>query len=470
MNFKKEKRIEKKVEKKIGYEAKQDERDLKEIWRRVKKRDFSGNTGLVIKNSIYQLSTQIIAKIGALIFTIILARLLMPELFGLYNLALSTILVFVAFSQLGLSQAIVTFISKELGKKGKKTLSYLIYFGKIKASLVLASAIFLLTLSGFIANNFYQKPIFLALLAGSLYIIFVQAVSFLQYLAQASNSFKGVLQKEIVFQVLRVILVPLIIILSINHSISDEKTLMLVILSLALSLFLTSIFLFFDINKIYFKKYKEKNKKLSKNQKKSVNKFVIATAVLALSGLFFNYIDKIMLGRFVEAEFIGYYTAAFSLVGALIPIVSFSAIVLLPIFSRLKGKRLERGFKKSMKLTLGLSIVLFMIVLLIAPQAISLIYGGEYTLSIGILRILSLLLVILPLTGIYTTYFVSNKKPQTVAKLLIFTTMLNIVLNYLLITYLVRYGDLSAVYGVSTATLISQGVLLVGLILKRKNA
>src|SRR3972149_4620205 len=92
-------------------------RDFFDIFRRLKNRDFSGNTGLAIKNSIYQFSTNFVLKIGSLVFTVIIARLLMPELFGLYNLALSTILIFFVISNMGIGPALVRFVSKELEKR-----------------------------------------------------------------------------------------------------------------------------------------------------------------------------------------------------------------------------------------------------------------------------------------------------------------------------------------------------------------
>ena len=108
---------------------------IKDIFRRIRKRDFSGNTGLVIKNSIYQFSTNLVTKIGSLIFVIILARMLMPELFGLYSLALSTILIFVAFSELGIGQTLIRFVSKEFGKN-KNPKFYVVYLAKLKLFLI----------------------------------------------------------------------------------------------------------------------------------------------------------------------------------------------------------------------------------------------------------------------------------------------------------------------------------------------
>jgi len=455
--------------KNLKKELKQDKSDIKNIWNRIRKRDFSGNTGLAIKNSVYQTLTNIVAKGGSFIFTIILARLLMPELFGLYSLALSTIIIFATFSELGISNTLIRFISKELGKKQRKLRAHMLYLGKIKAFLVLLCAIILIVSANYLANNFYQKPIFLALLAGGLYLIFIQITGFLQCLLQASNNFISIFKREIVFQIFRIVLVPLAVIFAIKYTLPDEVNLMLVIFFLAIALFLASIFLFFDAKKIYSKKLKEeKISKLSKNQKSNLNKFFIATSALVLSGVFFGNIDRVMLGKFVGAEFIGYYTVAFSLIGALSTLIGFSAIVLLPIFSRLKGKRLEIGFRKSRKITLWVSMGAFLVTLILAYVVILVIYGNEYIPATNILRLLSLLILILPAIAIYQTYYISQGKPKKVAKLLITATILNIILNYILITSLLPYGHLAATYGAAIATLLSQGFYLGGLIRGRR--
>lgn len=446
---------------------KKEENDFLEIWRRIKKRDFSGNTGLVVKNSIYQVSTQFIAKIGSLIFTIILARLLMPELFGLYSLALSTILIFSAISNLGIGETLIRFVSREMGrKKQERAKAYISYFGKIKLFLVFISILILLFSAKFISETFYQKPLFLALIAGSLYIIFFEVVTFLGFILQASNYFKGIFHKEIIFQVLRLLLVPSAILLALKYSLSNEKILFYLVLMLAFSYLFTALFMFF-ISSIKVNFIQSKKEKLKPRQNKEANKFLFVTAVLVLSGMFFSYIDKIMLGRFVAAEFIGYYAAALSLVWALSSLIGFG-VVLLPIFSRIKSRRLEKGLKKSVGIVFSLGFLLFLVTLLLAPLAVLIIYGPAYNLSVNLLRLFSLLLIPIPLIGIYSVYFMSKGKPQIVAKLLVFSTIINIFLNYILITSFLKYGDLAAVFGAGIATLISHAFYLSGLLIVKK--
>ncbi len=442
---------------------KEEKGDIKEIFRRIKKRDFSGNIGLAIKNSLYQFSTSIVAKIGSLIFTIILARLLMPELFGLYSLALSTILIFGAFSELGVNSTLVRYVSKFLGKNNnKKAKEYVIYLGKLKIVLIFISAFLLLITSRFISEVYYQKPLFLALVAGVFYILFINLMSLFSSILQASNYFRGVFYQEIIFQIARVILVPLAVIYTLKISLSNEIILFYVIIGLSVSYLFSSLYLSIIIKKksLFLK---ADNSGLSLKNRKEVNHFLIPISIIVLSGVFFGNIDKIMLGRFVGAEFIGYYTAAFGLIGALVSLAGFGGIVLLPIFSRMKRKSLERAVKRSLKIVFLLCLILFGLTVLVSGFAVRIIYGQEYLLSTNVLRLLSALLLIIPITGIYIAYFMSKNNPKIIAKLLITSTIINITLNYFLITSLLKFGDFYAVIGACVATLISQGIYLAGL-------
>ena len=293
---------------------KEEKKDIKEIYRRFWKRDFSGNTGQAIKNSAYSFSTILVQKIGAIIFTIIIARLLMPELFGLYSLALTTIGLFAIISDLGISSTLIRFFSKELAKNKPNTWGYYDHLLKIKFLLTFFASLILILSSYWIANIYYDKPIFYALLAGGLYIFITSFLSFFESIYQSFNNFKKSLMRESIFQVLRLIIIPLIIIFSLKFS--ENILLLNILLGLSFCYLIALIFLF-------IKRPILSGKNLNKEQKKQVNKFILPLIAIALSGVFFVSIDKIMLGHFVSAEFIGYYAAAFSLIGAVMGFLSF---------------------------------------------------------------------------------------------------------------------------------------------------
>ena len=311
-----------------------EETEVKSIFSRIKNRNFKGTEGQAIKNSSFQFTTIVIAKIGALLFTILIARMLMPELFGLYVLALSTIVLFASFSDLGVGAALMTFVSKSLGKNNfKKAKAYFRQLAKYKFYLVILSSIILISLAYWVSNGYYDKPIFFALLAGGLYIPIFSFISFFESLYKANNNFRFPLIKEIIVQCLRFALVPLAIFFFLRGALSNEAIIAGVILVLVFcyscALFILT---FFSRKKLGFLRSQKQN--LTKKEKKHLNMFILPLTATALSGVFFGYIDTIMLGHFVSSEFIGYYGAAFGLIASASAVISFTGIALFPIFSR----------------------------------------------------------------------------------------------------------------------------------------
>jgi len=440
-------------------------REVQGVLGKVKRRDFSGNTGQAVKNSSYQLATTLFAKIGSLLFTIILARMLMPELFGLYSLALSTIILIALFSDLGIGTAMLTFISKSLGRGDKgKAKGYFYFLLKYKIYLTLISSSILLITSYFIANYYYNKPIFYALLAGALYIPIVTLQGYFTSAFQAENNFRYPMIKEIIFQFSRLSLVPLILIYILNFP--KSIIISIIILTLIFCHLLALLFLGVTfIKKISF--LKTVPKRLNKKEKKNLKQFIIPLSIIIFSGLFFGYIDTIMLGHYVEGTFLGYYGATLGLIGAAAAIISFIPAAIFPIFSRLHGKNLERVFRKTRFVIVIISLIAAAITFLIAPYTL-LIYGKEYLPALQLMKLFSLLLIISPLAGIYNCYFISRGKTHIIAKLLIFSTVLNIFLNWFFITSGLKFGMLQAVIGAGIATIISRSTYLIGIHIIRK--
>lgn len=433
-----------------------------ELLKRLRKKDFSGNSGVALKNSFFQLLINVVAKAGSIAFTVILARLLLPELFGLYSLALSTIILLAAFSDLGVGQALIHFVSKELGKnKEGKAKAYFIKLFKYKIYLVLVVSIILIISSYFIATYYYQKPIFFALLSGGIYVPIVALLGFFESVFKSYNNFKVAFIKEIIFQVLRFVLVPISILLFFKFSLSTEVLISGTILVLSFAYLVSLVYLFF-ISKKKIGFLKSIIEKISNSENLILKKFLFPLSLIALSGMFFGYIDILMLGHFVSEEFIGYYSSVFNLAASASILIGFTGSALLPIFSRMHGKALKVAFNKTIVFTFFISLIAAVITFFVAPVAISLIYGPAYNPSVILLRIFSLIVFILPPSLLYDSYFISQGKTGILAKLLIFTTILNIVLNYAFITYGLKLGMMQAVIGAAIATIVSRVVYLLG--------
>ncbi|MBI5803151.1 oligosaccharide flippase family protein [Candidatus Pacearchaeota archaeon] len=409
-----------------------------------------------------------VSRIGGFFYTIIIARLLMPELFGLYSLAFSTILIFMAFSDLGVGDTSLRFISRELGRKNYlKAKSYFNYLLKLKIYITFFAVFLLLISARIISENYYHKPIFLALLAGCLYIIFTSFSSFLYSIAQCSNKFRAVFYKENLFQFTRIILIPTIIVFSIKAVVDTDRILFNIVLGLSFASLLTLVFLaLYMKNEIRY--LSGEAGILSAKEKDKVKKFILAISITSFCGITSLYTDIFILGRFVSPEFIGNYTAAFSLIGAAVPLITFSVAVA-PILNRLRRKEMEFFFKKILTLSLMLSLLGFLLVFVFSEHIINIIFGEEYVYASGILRILCFLFFSMPLVSLYVTYFTAIGKPFLITKIILIFTIVNVVLNWAIVSYLSNYSEMLATYGAAIATSVSGGIYILLILMHKKS-
>lgn len=439
--------------------------EVKDIFKKIKNKDFRGNSGMAIKNSSYQIAWIFVSKIGSLIFTVILARILMPELFGLYSLALGTILVFTFFSDLGAGQTLTRFVSRALSKnKNPHAKGYAVYLFKIKF-LITAGILIVFLLLAKPISIYYQKPIFLILLSGSLYLFSISLASFFQGFFQSLNDFRTPFVREAFFQVIRLVLIPLLVIYLLSKAVSGETILILIFVGFGLIWAVMALLLFFVAKKTPV--FLEKESKLTISEKKSVNLFLKSILAFSVFSIIFTYSDMFILGGFVSSEYIGYYQAAIGIIGSLSTLVLFSGS-LLPIFSRLKGNALELGFKKALKITILISSILFLISFLSSGFIINILYGEAYAPAIPLFRGLSFLLILWPLTALYNGYFLAKGKPEIIKNLLIFIALFNLGLNFLLVYFLSSYNSSLAVLGLIFGIVFSNLLYLVGCVWKRR--
>ena len=439
---------------------------LRESVRRIINRDFKGYFGSAVKNSLYQSYTTFVGKIGGLLFVIILARLLNPELYGLYSLIIATIFIFISLTDFSISSAIVKYLSKTIEKNSRLAKGYFKYLLKLKILLVSALLLIFIISSKFIADNYYHKPIFFGLLAGSIYMICFSMIPFFEEFFRSLNNFKLVFFKEIFTQLSRFIIVLLIVYLLLDSFSSIESKLALIFLSLSLSYFFSLIFVLFLVKrKAPF--LKEKEKKLNKKQVDELKFFILPLSLVTLSQVLFSSVNILILGRYVSAEFIAYYQTADTLIGAIAPFLAFS-VVLFPIFSRLSSKKLEVALEKSITVITFISAILFLIVMIFAPLIINLTFGSAYSQSAIFLRIFSFLLFGSTLTTVYVSYFISLGKTKIVAKWMIAFTIINIILDYVIIILLINYSELLVTLGIAIVAVAIKFLLLAALIFSKR--
>jgi O-antigen/teichoic acid export membrane protein len=366
---------------------------------------------IIVRNSTYDLISNFIAKFGGMVFTIfILARLLGPELFGVYNLAFSIIAIILTFTDLGISSASIRYLSEAFGKKDKpKARTYFSYFLKIKFFIVAFAVILLLLISKYLAFSFYEKPLlFYPLVFACIYLFISSFSTITQTILYALKDFRKFPKIQLLEQTSKIVLaIAAIFIFTYNFEVPG------IFLALGISSFFVFIYSLFIVLK--------KDKKLVfgkkiKIEKPRILKYTGYMAIASVSLVFFASIDTLMLGKFVDSAHIGYYRAALGLVLSLGAIIAFRAI-LIPVFTQISRQRLKRGFEKISKYNLMLSIPVSIGTFFIARNIIRFLYGEDFILAAVPLYVLSFLIITASLLSIYRPLFQAKEKTKALSKI-----------------------------------------------------
>jgi len=411
---------------------------------------------IVVKGSLYNLISLFVLKFGGLVFTILLARLLLPELFGIYSLVLSIATIALTFTDLGLGITATKYISEALGKgKENEARSYSKFFLKKKLILALVVVLVLLGLSKFLSFSFYENPlIYYPLLFSCLFIISEAFREFFSIFFVVRKDFKSIMFLDLFSQTSKIIFsVIALLIFTGAFRVS----------SLFISFFLAGIVTL--STSLILITQKEKSLLFGNSERIAtlpVNNYWKYMVLTSLSLTFFGSIDMLMLGKFVNAEHLGYYRASISLVLTIATLFSLSSIFL-PIFTQIHGNRFKRGFHKTMRYILILSIPATIGALFIAKYLIKIVYGNEYLAGTLPFYFLIPLIITTPLIAFYSTIFQSKENPKIVSNAILISLLANIILNLIALSIL-RENPFHTIAGIGFATSLSR-ILLLGILI-----
>ena len=417
-----------------------------------------------IKNILFGGLTGLITKIGALIFTIFLARSFLPELFGTYSLVLTIVLTLMIFTDLGLGETSARYISESLGKKDKREAhSRFLFLFKSKLTITILSSLILFLGAGII-SNFFGKPELVPLLRiGSLYLFINGFYSILSATSLAVQRIEYSTAGETTFQIARLGLLFLAVLF--------YKSLESVFGVLIIALSLASLVVLFLLSKNY--PFLFIGKKIPVERKKMF-KFSGFLALSSFTLIIFTNIDKIFLGYFLELKFLGFYTSIFTLIGGVLGLLGFVG-VMLPVFTQLKGDDLKTAFRKTFHYVSIIAFPCSIGLAFIALPALKLLYGdayvpAEYSFAILMTAIfLSLLILEASFSGIYRMLLNSQEHPKIPMLTNLSASIVNIILNIVLIVSLIKINPSYGLIGVATATFLSRyGALMAIMIITKK--
>lgn len=409
-------------------------------------------TESVLKNSIWVFLLAALTKIGGLVFTILLARFLLPEGFGAFSLVLAIVFIIISFGDLGIDRALMVFFPKEK----KKAKNYFKYLFRLKLIILLSIALISPLIFYFLSSKVFNIPnLFSLLLLGIIFVLLFSLTSFFASFFYIYRKVKLDFFKEILFQSLRLILILIVL-----FYLPREYYLFGVFISLILATLSILMFAMIKSSKLN-KKLPKKSQKINK---KRIWKFLIYTAIGAVSLVVFSEIDVFMLGLLLpNLSYLGYYKAVFAMVLGITGLIAFGS-VLLPIFSSFKGNRIKRTFPKVTKYIFMISIPACFGILVLGRYFLRLLYGVNYLEGTTILYFLAFLIFSETTTNIFNTLISSREKPKFIAKSLFIAIILNIFLNYILITSLLKTSLITATIGAAIATISTRYFFMSSLI------
>jgi O-antigen/teichoic acid export membrane protein len=421
----------------------------------MKKESF---TSQAVKGSIWNTLYSMIQRIGGLVFAVIIARTLLPEKFGLYNIVLSIASIFMIFSYGGIDQLLIRYVSEVIVKNKFKAKSYFDYILKLKIILSLFVFVIILLISYPFAFFLFKKPELLLPLIFSSFFVFVFSLTGLfSSLFFVLKKIKYLAIKEIIYQMSRIFFFVLIFLIF-----SSNFKLEYIFLVLFFASFLTLSFVFNKSRqKIRF--LFEGHKKIENKEKRRLLKFLSYTTIGSISLIFFGYTDTLILGLLIsDASFIGLYRAAFILISSISGFLAF-APVLLPIFMQIEDKNLEQAFNKVVKYLAILAIPASFGIALLGKYFLVIMYGYEYLGAAPILLLFAPLITIGVFNSLFTVIFSVKERPKDYLPLLGFVTVVNIFLNFVLIYFLSKYSYMMGTIGAAIAILTSWILYCIGL-------
>ena len=372
----------------------------------------------------------IIGMLLGFVGRVILVRYITQSEYGIYSLALVIISIFVTISTLGLDLGSTRYIAYFRGKREEENVS-----GVISSSVQIAliASISLAAISFFISDLVSIK-IFQCQALSTPLKIFSIAIPFTVLIHVFIAIFRGFdrVEPSVYFQnILRNILFILFLITVVLFGLSFLDVIHAYVLSIA-------------VTGVAFVMYMIKRPPLpirwsgvNNTMKKKLLLFSLPLLATTMLGMIMHWTDTLMLGYFKTPDMVGLYNAALPL-ASLIPVVLTSMRFLyVPIASQLYSQNLmdeiRRNYAVLTKWMFSLTLPLFFIIFLFPETVLNILFGSRYIQADAVLQFLALGMFINTFLGPNgATLMIAGK-----TKILMWTSLIgsimNIVLNILLI-------------------------------------
>ena len=392
----------------------------------------------IFKNMSWLLISQIIAGICGFIWTVLIARYLGVNEYGILGFAISLTGILGITVDFGISTHIVRHIATDYDSAPK-------YLGNILPLKSLFS----------IGTMFLTLIILILLKSNELTII----ITLLFMIEGIIKSFIGLLNgsfqafEEGKYQGIGNTLLNLILLAFILLTIYTNLGIYGITISYILANLIGLIYLYYTFNKNITKPKFEFDKSFCK-------KILIYSLPFAATSILYTIyysIDVVMLNQIIGDYATGIYNATYKLISILTLFYSVYSAVIYPVMSKFYKNNKEIlmiTFEKSVKYLMLIIIPLTIAITLYSSDIIYLIYGHEYAAASSALSILIWTVSLLFINGACNNLLNASYKEVTITKIYTIAAVFNVILNMFLIPHY-SYN------GAATATVLSDLLIMI---------
>ena len=347
----------------------------------------------------WNVTSSLIAELIRFVRSVVLARLLVPEDFGLFGMALTIVAATNALTTLGLSRTIVANkfdTTDELKAHLDTVWSVELIRGFVIALLVSASA--------FPISRFYgqaQLKLIIPILGLVTLVQGCQNIGLL--ILRKQISFARIFWYEVTTNTVGIALTVVLALVMRN------------VWALVIGLLLTAAL--GTILSYVFHSYRPRLRFEPHALRRALSLGKL-TLVIAVASYVTNMADNVMVGRLLGAAALGNYSLAFNISSAPISVLVFSlSAVLFPAYAEIttqRPKSLELAFIKVFSTALMIVVTIAVPLFLLAGEVVELLFGARWTTAGTVLRVLALVIPLRAVSLIISNFFWGLNRPREV--------------------------------------------------------
>lgn len=387
---------------------------------------FLKNSGIkqtIAKNTFWLTAAEGITRFLKLFLIIYVARILGATEYGKFTFALAFVSLFAIFSDFGISQITTRELARE--KEKEREFSNIL---SLKLILSIGALILICLGSFFITSDPVIRGIIWIL---GIYII----VSSFSEIIYAFLRARQKMEYEAWAKILQAVVVTGAGFFVLFNFPSVQNLSLAYLLAALIALIFILVFFHFKICrlKVSF------NKNIWRN-------ILIMSWPLALGGIFatiYSNTDSVMMGYFGQIIQVGWYNAAYRIIGATLIPVGLASISFFPVFSKLfkeSKEKLQKAWNYYMQLMILLAVPIIVGGITLAPKIIDFIYDSSYFPSILAFQILVVMAGITFLCNPFNQALIISNQQKRLFWITLSGAILNVGLNLILIPKYSLYG------------------------------